>query len=171
MISEKFSFDLDQAELSSFIRLKVTDKNVKWCQRQNGNKIVLSLIGMKPAFWCIKLFIWELKGLILFFFCTFCFFHTLPEAASTWSYEYHGSTSQCNTSQCQSITRPFFLQNGFWHHFTFSSVTFKRIKLQSSAWSRSKENFSEIIFLSWKKLFRSILTKLWWVKLDAIIIS
>ena len=43
MISEKFSFDLDQAELCSFIRLKVTEENVKWCQKpfckKNGRVI------------------------------------------------------------------------------------------------------------------------------------
>ena len=33
IITEKFSFDLDQAELCSFIRSKVTEENVKRCQR------------------------------------------------------------------------------------------------------------------------------------------
>ena len=67
MISKKLSFDLDQAECCSFIRLNVTDKNVKRCQVGLSRKKIRLFIDLRAHFLealhdCVK------DNLVQFFF-------------------------------------------------------------------------------------------------------
>ena len=125
------------------------------------------------ALWCVKL---RSRTMIFIAPSGGCFREGKKKAKSTQEKKINPFNSQMNSLMHQKACiisindRTILLLFCLWHHFTFSSVTFKRIKLQSSAWSRSKGNFSEIIFHFWKKWIRLILYKLRWGFLFAAII-